>query len=415
MIIRRNRYLQKLISSQGNGLVKVVTGGRRCGKSFLLFRLFHDYLTETGILEDHIIEMSFDDRRNIKYRNPDVLLDYVDEKVKDKSKYYILLDEIQLVDHFVEVMLSLMRNDQFELYVTGSNSKFLSKDIATEFRGRGQEIRVWPLSFSEYYAAVEGDRRVAWNDYYTFGGLPQVLLMETEEKKIEYLRTIYDLTYISDIIDRNALRNPEGLKQLVEVISSGIGSPTNPTRIANTFKSGEKIVIKESTIRNYLTYLEDAFMIEEARRYDVKGRKYIGTENKYYFSDMGLRAISLNFRQQEETHIMENIIYNELRCRGYLVDVGVVEKWEKYDNGMRKRKNFEIDFVINKGAERIYIQSAYQMPTQEKVAQEQNSLLNVGDNFKKLIIVWDDIKMKVDDNGIITVGLLDFLTGMYEL
>lgn len=393
----------------------MVTGGRRCGKSFLLFRLFHDYLTETGILEDHIIEMSFDDRRNIKYRNPDVLLDYVDEKVKDKSKYYILLDEIQLVDHFVEVMLSLMRNDQFELYVTGSNSKFLSKDIATEFRGRGQEIRVWPLSFSEYYAAVEGDRRVAWNDYYTFGGLPQVLLMETEEKKIEYLRTIYDLTYISDIIDRNALRNPEGLKQLVEVISSGIGSPTNPTRIANTFKSGEKIVIKESTIRNYLTYLEDAFMIEEARRYDVKGRKYIGTENKYYFSDMGLRAISLNFRQQEETHIMENIIYNELRCRGYLVDVGVVEKWEKYDNGMRKRKNFEIDFVINKGAERIYIQSAYQMPTQEKVAQEQNSLLNVGDNFKKLIIVWDDIKMKVDDNGIITVGLLDFLTGMYEL
>lgn len=415
MIIKRDSYLHKLIGSQRNGLVKIVTGGRRCGKSFLLFNLFHSYLVGNGVQEDHIIEMSFDDRKNKKYRNADLLLEYIDSKASDNGLYYIILDEIQLVEDFVEVMLSLMHNSQYEVYVTGSNSKFLSKDIVTEFRGRGEEIRVWPLTFDEFYSAVGGDRRSAWKEYYTFGGLPQVLLMETDEKKTEYLRSIYELTYIKDILERNNMKNPEGFRQLVEVISSGIGSPTNPTRIANTFKSGEKIAIKENTIRTYISYLEDAFLIEEAKRYDVKGRKYIGTENKYYFLDMGLRAISLNYRQQEETHIMENIIYNELRTRGYLVDVGVVEKWVADENGARKRKNFEIDFVINKGAERVYIQSAYQMPTVEKVVQEQNSLLNVKDSFKKLIIVWDDIKQKVDDNGIVTVGLLDFLLGEYVL
>ncbi len=415
MIIKRDFYLQNLINSQGNGLVKIVTGGRRSGKSFLLFNIFHNYLIESGITEDHIIELSLDDRKNKEYRDPDLLLEYIENKVKDKGKYYVILDEIQFVEDFVEVMLSLMHNSQFEVYVTGSNSKFLSKDIATEFRGRGEEIRVWPLSFAEYYSAVGGDKRAAWNEYYTFGGLPQVLLMETDEKKMEYLRTIFELTYINDIFERNKLKNPEGFKQLVQVIASGIGSPTNPTRIANTFRSGEKIVIKESTIRNYLTYMEDAFLIEEAKRFDVKGRKYIGTENKYYFTDLGLRGISLNFRQQEETHIMENIVYNELRRRGYLVDVGVVEKWETNNEGQRKRKEFEIDFVINKGSERVYIQSAYQMPTHEKIVQEQNSLLNVRDSFKKLIIVWDDIKEKVDDNGIITISLLDFLLDNYKL
>ena len=410
MIIKRKKYLDMLIAGQGNGLVKIVTGGRRCGKSFLLFTLFHNYLVEQGIAEDHIIEVSLDDRRNRKLRDPDHLLDYVDAHIlPDGKTHYVILDEIQLADDFVEVLLSLMHNRQLEIYVSGSNSRFLSKDVVTEFRGRGDEIRVWPLSFSEYYAATGGDKAAAWKDYYTFGGLPQVLLLETEQKKTDYLRNLYELTYLKDVIERNHLRNAEGMRQLAQILASSIGASTNPKRISNTFKSVLNVSISHTTIKDYINYLQDAFLIEEALRYDVKGRKYIGAETKYYFSDMGLRGIILNFRQQEETHIMENIIYTELRQRGYLVDVGMVETWTRDSQGNSKRLNLEVDFVVNRGAERVYIQSAYRMPTTEKEEQEQRSLLQIGDNFRKIIVVGDDIRRKVNEQGIVTMSIFDFL------
>ncbi len=410
MIIPRKKYLDMLVAGIGNGLVKIVTGGRRCGKSFLLFTIFHNYLLEQGVEEDHIIELSLDDRKSRALRNPDTLLDYVEQHLhQDGKTNFIILDEIQLVDDFVEVLLSLMHLRNMELYVSGSNSKFLSKDVVTEFRGRGDEIRVWPLSFSEYYEVSKGDKTSAWKEYYTYGGLPQVLQMESEQKKIEYLKNIYELTYLKDIIERNHLRNPEGMKQLVQVIASTIGSSTNPKRISNTFISNDNVKISDSTIKDYLKYMEDAFLIEESLRYDVKGRKYIGTETKYYFTDLGLRGAILNFRQQEETHIMENIIYNELRQRGYLVDVGLVEIWERDENGNSKRIGLEVDFVVNNGAERVYIQSAYRMPTSEKQNQEQRPLLRINDNFRKIIVVSDDIKRKVNEQGIITIGLFDFL------
>ena len=410
MIIERNYYLNRLIEGQGNGLVKIVTGGRRCGKSFLLFNLFRNHLLESGVPEDHIIGLSLDDRRSSPLRDPDKLLDYIDSKVKSDGKtHYVILDEVQLVKDFVEVLLSLMHNPQLEIYVSGSNSKFLSKDVVTEFRGRGDEIRVWPLSFSEYYAAVGGDKIAAWNDYYTYGGLPQVLQLPNEQKKMEYLANLFELTYLRDVIERNHLRNSVGLKQLVRILASAIGAPTNPRRISNTFKSLEAISIKATTISEYISYLQDTFLIEEAMRFDVKGRKYIGTETKYYFADMGLRAAILNFRQQEENHIMENIIYNELRHRGYLVDVGQVELWERDVNGKTQRRKLEVDFVVNRGSERIYIQSAFRMSTTEKESQEQRPLLNIEDSFRKIIIVGDDIKSKVNEHGIRTIGLLNFL------
>ncbi len=416
MIIKRDYYLNQLIESQGNGLVKIVTGGRRCGKSFLLFNLFRNYLLDSGVSEDHIVGLSLDDRRSSPLRDPDKLLDYIDSKVRTDGKtHYIILDEVQLVRDFVEVLLSLMHNPQLEIYVSGSNSKFLSKDVVTEFRGRGDEIRVWSLSFSEYYAAVGGDKTAAWKDYYTYGGLPQLLQLATEQKKIEYLTNLFEVTYLRDVIERNHLRNAAGMRQLVRILASAIGSPTNPRRISNTFKSQEATSIKATTISDYIEYLQDTFLIEEAMRYDVKGRKYIGTETKYYFSDMGLRAAVLNFRQQEETHIMENIIYNELRHRGYLVDVGQVDMWERDENGKSQRKNLEVDFVVNRGAERIYIQSALRMPTIEKEIQEQRPLLNINDSFRKIIIVGDDIKSKINEHGIRTIGLIDFLLNPHSL
>ena len=410
MVFGRQQYLEKLIAGRGNGLVKIVTGVRRCGKSFLLFTLFHEWLTSQGVDKDRIIELSLDDRRSKALRDPDALLDYIDARVKDDGQtYYVILDEVQLVNDFVEVLLSLMHNRQLEVYVSGSNSKFLSKDVVTEFRGRGDEIRVWPLSFKEYYETVGGDKQEAWLSYYTYGGLPQVLLMESEQMKRDYLRAIYELTYIKDVVERNKLRNPEGLRQVVQVLASCIGASTNARRISNTFRSKENVNITDKTVREYIGYLQDAFMIEEALRYDVKGRKYIGTETKYYFADLGLRAVALNFRQQEETHIMENIIYNELRSRGYLVDVGMVVGWNKMEDGSTRRQNLEVDFVVNNGANRVYIQSAYRMPTAVKEAQELRSLTKIDDSFKKMIIVWDNIKSKVDEHGIITVSLLEFL------
>lgn len=397
-------------SWQGNGLVKIVTGGRRCGKSFLLFQIFHQYLLQHGVDEGHLIEVSLDDRRNRKLCDPDALLDYLDSRIKSDGKTnFIFLDEIQLVDDFIGVLLSLMHTPNTEVYVSGSNSKFLSKDVVTEFRGRGQEIRIWPLSFSEYYGAVGGERSQAWKDYYTFGGLPQILSLGTERAKRSYLRDIYEVTYIKDIVERNKIKVPEGLRELVRILASGIGSSTNPTRICNTFQSVSQLQITDKTINEYISDIQDAFLIEEALRYDVKGRKYIGTETKYYFCDLGLRNIVLNLRQQEETHIMENVIYNELRMRGYLVDVGLVECWTTDENGKRKRSKLEVDFVVNNGPERVYIQSAFNMPTKDKEKQERRSLINIADNFRKVIVVKDDIKRKIDDDGVVTIGLFDFL------
>lgn len=416
MIIARDKYLRQLIEARGNGMVKIVTGMRRSGKSFLLMTLFHQYLIEQGVAENHIIEISLDNRKNKSLRNPDVLLEHIEHLIQsDGQIHYVILDEVQLVDDFVELLLSLMQDKRLDVYVSGSNSKFLSKDVVTEFRGRGDEIHLFPLSFAEYYAAIGGDKYSAWKEYYTYGGLPQILQIENEEKKINYLLDLYELTYIKDIIERNHLRNVEGLRALVRVLASNIGSSTNPKRIGDTFLSVEHITMKDSTIRDYIKYLQDAYMIEEALRYDVKGRKYIGTETKYYFADMGLRAAILNFRQQEETHIMENIIYNELRMRGYRVDVGLVETWKTSTEGKNVRVPLEVDFVVNKGAERIYIQSAFRMPTEDKVVQEKRSLLNTNDNFRKIIIVGDDIKRKTDEQGIITMSLYDFLLDPHSI
>lgn len=410
MIFERSKYLNELIAGRGNGLVKIITGVRRCGKSFLLFNIWHKWLQNHGIKEDHIIEIQLDDFRNRHLRKPDVLLNYIDSKIVDDVNYYIVLDEVQLVEDFVEIILSLTHMKNVDVYVSGSNSRFLSSDVVTEFRGRGDEIRVRPLTFDEYFKGVGGDIRKAWLDYYTFGGLPQVALLETEEKKVDYLRRLYETTYLCDVIERNHLRNPEGMKELVRILASNIGSSTNPTRIANTFQSSQGVAIKRDTIKQYIEYLKDSFLIEEALRYDVKGRKYIGTETKYYFADIGIRAAILNYRQQEETHIMENIIYNELRCRSYNVDVGMVELGGKDNSGKFVRKQFEVDFVVNRPPYRVYIQSAFHMPTQEKEIQERRSLLAINDHFRKIVIVGDDIHRKEDEFGVLTVGLLDFLT-----
>ena len=399
-----------LISGEGNNLVKIVTGVRRCGKSFLLFKLFRNYLTEKGVDEQHIIELSLDDLRNKKLRNPETLLEYIDSHLlNDKKTTYIILDEVQLVQDFVEVLLSLLHTPFVDVYVSGSNSKFLSKDVVTEFRGRGDEIRVYPLSFSEFYSAVGGDKSEVWKEYYTYGGLPQILEFDSEKKKSDYLKNLYELTYMKDVQERNHLRNADGLFKVVQMLASCIGSPTNPKRISDTFKTVEKKAVTDKTILNYIECLKDAFLIEEALRYDVKGRKYIGTETKYYFEDIGLRNAILNFRQQEEPHIMENIIYNELKYRGFNVDVGFVETWENKSSGKSFRHGLEVDFVVNKGAERIYIQSAFKLPTDEKKEQEERPLLNINDSFKKIIITGENIKSKTDEKGILTIGLLDFL------
>lgn len=410
MIIQRKKYLDMLISGEGNNLVKIVTGVRRCGKSFLLFKLFRNYLTEKGVDEQHIIELSLDDLRNKKLRNPETLLEYIDSHLlNDKKTTYIILDEVQLVQDFVEVLLSLLHTPFVDVYVSGSNSKFLSKDVVTEFRGRGDEIRVFPLSFSEFYSAVDGDKSEVWKEYYTYGGLPQILEFDSEKKKSDYLKNLYELTYMKDVQERNHLRNADGLFKVVQMLASCIGSPTNPKRISDTFKTVEKKAVTDKTILNYIECLKDAFLIDEALRYDVKGRKYIGTETKYYFEDIGLRNAILNFRQQEEPHIMENIIYNELKYRGFNVDVGFVETWENKSSGKSFRHGLEVDFVVNKGAERIYIQSVFKLPTDEKKEQEERPLLNINDSFKKIIITGENIKRKTDEKGILTIGLLDFL------
>lgn len=408
MKIEREKYLNKIIRHKNNGLIKVITGMRRVGKSYLLFKLFYDYLINTGVKKEHIITFALDDRRNKNLRNPDNLLKEIDKKITEGNIYYILLDEIQMVSEFEDVLNSLLHIRNADIYVTGSNSKFLSRDLITEFRGRSDEIRVYPLTFKEFISVHDGDKQSAWNQYYTYGGLPLTLYFDNHEEKSEYLVNQFNKVYISDIIERNKIRNTEEIEELVNILSSNIGALTNPKKLANTFKSVKGINISEPTLKKYLQHLEDSFLVEKAVRYNVKGKKYISTPSKYYFSDLGLRNGRLNFRQQEENHIMENIIYNELRVRGYNVDVGVVEIRERVNNS-NLRKKLEVDFIATKGNKKYYIQSAYQMSTKEKRIQEEKSLLNINDSFKKIIIVKDSIMPKRDDLGVVTIGLFDFL------
>ena len=409
MEIKRDVYLNKLIRKENNGLIKVITGVRRCGKSYLLFNLFHNYLIEKGVDEEHIIEVALDDRSNKDLRDPDNILRYVKDKIKDKQIYYIILDEIQLLDEFEDVLNSFLHIKNADVYVTGSNSKFLSSDVITEFRGRGDEIRVYPLSFKEYTSVYEGTTDEAWDDYFNYGGLPLTLVYDTPEDKSDYLISLFNKVYLSDIVDRHKIRNQDELDELVNILSSAIGSLTNPTKLAKTFKSVKNKVISDKTLKKYIDYLQDAFLISKAVRYDIKGKKYINSPAKYYFEDVGLRNARLNFRQTEENHIMENIIYNELRVRGYHVDIGVVEVFGKNQENKTTKKQFEVDFVATKGSEKYYIQSAFSISNEDKLQQEQNSLVNINDSFKKIIVVRDNIKVRRNDYGIVTMGICNFL------
>ena len=409
MEIRRDIYIKKLINRMHNGMIKVVTGIRRSGKSYLLFTIFKDYLLSKGVDEDHIISIELDRLENKKYRNPYVILEQIRSQLIDSKDYYIFLDEVQLLDQFEDVLNSLLHIKNVDVYVTGSNSKFLSKDIITEFRGRGDEVHVYPVSFREYMTVFNGDKYEGWSSYVRFGGLPLTVTMNSDEQRVEYLTRLFEETYIKDIIERNHIEKKQELNDLINVLASGIGSLTNPSKIVATFNSVIQSDISLNTVRSYIEYLEDAFIISEANRYDVKGRKYIGTPLKYYFEDVGLRNARLGFRQVEETHLMENIIYNELRVRGFSVDVGVVMKRKRTKAGVQEKKQLEIDFIANQGSRRYYIQSAFSIPDEEKREQEKASLINVGDSFKKIIIVKDVVKPWHDDDGILTISLYDFL------
>ena len=409
MIFERKAYLNYLVGCEGNGMIKIITGIRRCGKSFLLFKLYKQNLMERGVTANHIIEVNLEDRRNKKLRDPDALLEYIDSKMVDGDMYYILLDEVQHVPEFEDVLNSYLKIENADVYVTGSNSKFLSKDIITEFRGRDDQIHVYPLSFAEFMSVDNRHPIEAWSDYYTYGGLPHVLTLETPNKKINYIKRLYSTVYVNDIVERYKIKGESELKELIQIIASAIGSPTNSNKLANTFKSLKNVSLSNKTIDNYLTYLCESFLTEKAIRYDIKGKKYINTLSKYYFSDVGVRNAILDFRQQEENHIMENVIYNELRMRGFQVDVGMVEHRTTDKNGKTIRKQYEVDFVANQGSQRYYIQSAFVMPTDAKERQESASLLNIDDSFKKIIIVKDHIKPKRNQKGIVTIGLIDFL------
>ena len=410
MEMKRDLYLNKLIHKKNNGLIKIVTGVRGCGKSYLLFNLFHNHLLEEGVDEEHIIEVALDDRSNKELRNPDNMLKFVKERIVDKQTYYIILDEVQLLDEFEDVLNSFLHIRNADIYVTGSNSKFLSSDLITEFRGRGDEIRIYTLSFREFVSVYDGSLDEAWDEYFNYGGLPLILSMETVEDKIEYLTSLFQKVYLSDIVERNKVRNKDELDELVDILASAIGSLTNPSKLAKTFKSVKGKVISDKTLKTYIDYLIDAFLISKAKRFDIKGKRYIGSPAKYYFEDIGLRNARLNFRQVEITHIMENIIYNELRIRGYKVDVGLVEHYSTGKDGKRQKKQLEVDFVATKGSEKYYIQSAaFAMSNEEKIAQEQRSLVHISDSFKKIIIVADNIKVRRNEEGITTMGLRNFL------
>ena len=409
MNIKRDKYLNDLINRMHNGMIKVVTGIRRCGKSYLIFTIFKSYLLEQGVDEKHIISIELDQRKDKKYRNPDTILDFIESCITDEGQYYVLLDEVQLLEDFEEVLNSLLHIKNVDVYVTGSNSKFLSKDVITEFRGRGDEIHIYPLTFKEFMQVYEGDIYHGWAEYVIYGGLPLTVTMKTEEQKINYLTKLFEETYLIDIIERHRIDKTQELEDLVNILASAIGSLTNVPKIEATFRSVVQSNISGNTIRQYIEYLEDAFVINKANRYNVKGRKYIGTPLKYYFEDVGLRNARLGFRQIEETHIMENIVYNELRSRGYSVDVGVVEKRGVNSEGKTERTYLEIDFIANLGSKRYYIQSAFSMLTEEKRLQEKASLVNVNDSFKKIILVKDVMNVTRDEDGITTMSIYDFL------
>lgn len=409
MKIQRNFYLNQLISGKWNGLIKIITGIRRCGKSYLLFNLFEEHLLDNGVDNEQIIKIPFDDWDYRHLCDPDNLMNFLKERIDSSKQYYLLFDEVQLLQNFEAVLNGLLRKPNLDIYVTGSNSRFLSTDIITEFRGRGDQIHVYPLSFAEYMSVESRHPVDAWNDYYTYGGLPHVLSLDGDHKKADYLKNLYSAVYSTDILDRHKIKNQEEFNELVQIIASSIGSPCNPTKLSKTFKSAKNITLTDKAISRYLSYLQDAFIIERAIRYDIKGKKYINTLSKYYFTDIGLRNALLDFRQQEENHIMENIIYNELKLRGFSVDVGLVETRITDEKGKRIRKQYEIDFVANQGSRRYYIQSAFAMPTDAKERQESASLLNVDDSFRKIIITKDYIKPKRNDEGIVTIGLIDFL------
>ncbi len=402
--INRDIYLNKLINRRENGLIKIVTGIRRCGKSYLLDPLFTDYLKSKGVKEDHIIKLELDREENIEYHDPKMLNEYIRSKIKDSDMHYVILDEIQLVNRFEYVLNGLLYEKNIDVYVTGSNSKFLSSDIITEFRGRGDQVKVYPFSFSEFVSAYDGDKYEAWNDYVIYGGLPLIITKKTDEEKSQYLKELFEETYLRDIIERNGVQRIDILDALINMLASSVGSLTNPKKLYDTFISNGEKELSINTINSYLNAFEDSFIINKSDRYDIKGKKYIQTPQKYYFSDVGLRNARLNFRQQEETHLMENIIYNELLVRGYNVDVGVVEVREG-----DARKQLEVDFVCNLGNKRYYIQSALALPNREKTVQEQKPLMNIGDNFKKIIVVKDNIKSWVTEEGISVIGLQEFL------
>ena len=406
MYFARKRYLDRLVAHKHNHMVKVVTGIRRSGKSFLLFNIFYKHLINEGVADDHIIMIDLENRRNKTLRDPDVLMKYIDDHIKDGGMYYVMLDEIQLVSEFEDVLNSYVKMPNVDVYVTGSNSRFLSRDVITEFRGRGDELRIYPLSISEIAEAMpELGWEQLWQKYLRYGGLPLTILSPSDEDRESYLKLLFKETYIRDIVERNSVQNDMALETLLDIVSSSIGSMTNPSKLERSFNSLGKVSLSASTIKGYLDYLEDAFLISRASRYDVKGKRYISTPFKYYFTDVGLRNARLNFRQIEETHLMENVIYNELLVRGYSVDVGIVELRKGDD-----RKQVEIDFVANRGSQRYYIQSAYALPTEEKQQQEVRPLRAVGDSFKKIVVVKDDILLRRDDYGIVTLGLRQFLT-----
>lgn len=409
MEINRDNYLNQLILRKNNGMIKIITGIRRCGKSYLLFRLFKKHLLESGVASDHIIEIALDGIESEELRDPKSCYKYIKETMKDGGNYYLLLDEVQFMPRFEEVLNSLLRISNIDVYVTGSNSKFLSSDIVTEFRGRGDEVRIYPLSFAEYYSAYSGDYDDAWNEYMIYGGLPQVTHFSDERQKGEYLKNIFANVYLKDVVERNRIQNMDELGTLVDILASGIGSPTNPTKISNTFISVGGRSYTNKTISTHIDYLLDAFLISKASRYDIKGRKYVGANIKYYFTDIGLRNARLNFRQQEPTHIMENIVYNELLVRGYNVDVGMVEIYGKNKEGKRVRKQLEVDFVVNQGSLRYYIQVAYDMTSEEKQKQEFNSFRNIPDSFKKIVIVSGTAKPWRNEEGFVIISMKYFL------
>ena len=409
MKIKRDCYLNTLISKKHNGLIKVITGMRRCGKSYLLFTLFKKHLLSEGVGDDHIIEIAFDAFENKKYRDPDVLYPYLKEQIKDDTMYYVLLDEVQLLGEFESILNSLIRMKNVDVYVTGSNARFLSKDVITEFRGRGDEVHMYPLSFAEFMSVYQGTKQDGWNEYMLYGGIPLVLEFTTPDQKIAFLKSLLEETYISDIVGRHNIRNKAELEELLNILSSVIGSLTNPEKLSATFQTVKKKKISNSTIKRYIDYLCDAFLIDSAIRYDVKGKRYIDTPVKYYFTDMGLRNARLNFRQIEETHSMENIIFNELKMRGFNVDVGVIVQYDTNDKGNSIRKQLEIDFVCNQGSKRYYIQSAYAIPDQDKMEQEQRSLMLTGDFFKRIIITKDTPAPYYNESGVLIMSVYDFL------